>query len=53
MDVFMKEHAFYLPEGDEPLLYFADNADQAMKLLSKFIEIRVNDKNGRETSPSQ
>jgi len=38
MDVFLKEHAFYLPEGDAPLLYFADNADQAMQLLSKLME---------------
>ncbi len=38
MDVFMKEHAFYLPPDDEPLLYFADNADQAMQLLSKLME---------------
>jgi uncharacterized protein (TIGR00730 family) len=38
MDVFLKEHAFYLPGGDEPRLYFVDNADQAMQLLSKLTE---------------
>jgi hypothetical protein len=38
MDVFLKEHAFYLPPGEDPLLYFVDNADQAMQLLTKLTE---------------
>jgi predicted Rossmann-fold nucleotide-binding protein len=38
MDVFQKEHAFYLPLENDPLMYFADNADQAMLLLSKLTE---------------
>jgi uncharacterized protein (TIGR00725 family) len=38
MDVFLKEFAFYLPPTDKPLLYFADDADQAMELLSKLMK---------------
>jgi uncharacterized protein (TIGR00730 family) len=38
MDVFLKEQASYLPPADEPLLYFADDADQAMELLSKLMK---------------
>jgi uncharacterized protein (TIGR00725 family) len=35
IDLFLKEHAFYLPPGDEQLLFFADNAEQALKILNE------------------
>jgi uncharacterized protein (TIGR00730 family) len=38
MDVFLKEHAFYLPPDEETLFYFADDANQAMKLLENLLE---------------
>ncbi len=34
IDLFIMEHSQYLPEGDNNLLHFADNADQAVALLA-------------------
>jgi uncharacterized protein (TIGR00730 family) len=38
MDVFIREHAFYLPQDDGPMLYYANNADQAMELLKNLLK---------------
>jgi hypothetical protein len=33
IDVFIEEHAQYLPPGDDGLIHFADDVDQAVNLL--------------------
>ena len=38
LDVFMAEHGIYLPQGDEPHLLFAKDADQAMNLLENLLK---------------